>query len=1662
MSGDHSRFTFDPWKNYTDVLPQQGRVTIDADWVEQAEITDRRWRSESYDILNKCVVPMTTPDAFKITPTGLGAFTIGVGRMYVDGIQIENHGVAPLAYDAVLSELRGTNPVAYDAQPHYPGAPGVGVNAQTDLVYVDVWEREIAAVQDPHIRDVALGGVDTATRIQTVWQIKVLEDVGDVSCPDTIQKWTDETAPPTGRLTTSVIAPPASEDPCIISPTGGYRGLHNRLYRVELHEGGELSGGSGVAGATPRFKWSRHNASIMAEVESVVASLQAELTLSTLGRDDLLSIAVGDWIEIRDEHTALTGGPGQMAQVIGIPSPADRIIKIDRNIDPSFDVADRARRTHVVRWDQSSGVDANGLIDAAAGPITLEAGIQVEFSDGTYRAGDSWSFAARTSDGSIEELVDAPPRTTPHHYCRLALVTWTSSGGDAEDCREFWPPKSGCCVSVRPGEDVQGAIDRVVAAGGGCVQLCRGVHHLTKPLRLHNARNLHFHGVGPASILHIEADDGLGAIEVVGARMVRISDMTILGDRATTVVGVSGLAAHGMRPTIGLTLDALTVVALPTSRAPNLAGIRLRDCSEIHIEDCRIYGRNAILADAMTSQAEKPTIHLRASAFGVDPIADVKLVDVTLRFTDVGVGAFLADRWTLERCDIRSVNLADHGGGLPIPPGGSESAKYDALFELLDTRIFPSEGVTTAGACVRVGHWDRSRLHACVMVAQSGVDGMWLGRTRVTACDIRAGRDAVMFPELDRCSIDRCTLTAELGVGFATAYSDRIRFNRIRAPRGILGMSKSAGSQLRLRELQRWAQHLGAAGATNDVLAVFVHRALQAMGLTLADLPTYSTLLQLIAFQVLLRLEGKHGEKAGVPSLVVDLRIEGNDVECPTARSSSPACIVIEDFIPIGGLRVDANRLHAVSGQSVRINAASMAGHPAFTYLLINALLRAVTQAMTTAAGSITNTDFLNLLRVLMRWWTGTVAPFFEANASADNRVQDNSVVSRQAGIESNLFELTVRGNHVTMCETGLSRRKIDTAAGEMIADPKVAPLGYALRNGRKAYVAYTVTKYDADAGATLTTAAGATGDPDIISAAVDAEAAHAAGDKAVLEAKILDIASGLAKYANTCAIWMKGAGCRVIDNHAIVPADIDSDTRGRGGIRIWADPDEDAYAAILIAIMLGLGVDERLGITETLIARNEVVGGIGHGIEVRETPVFFDVKVQNNQVRAVGAAGICIDDASAVVGVEITDNQVADCGSITEAADAEDTSGGIVVRTAALCRIAGNQVTRAEAAEKERTAAGIECESIIHLTVDANRVIDCGGSAGDAHDGGIILLEVYGDVSISNNEALDNRGNAVFWVNSSDSPDTVISSTLQSLLALYRQGAGNAITSATMTASSNMEVIDFEDVGAGKRFGNNDTFSSAGYKFLVTLNSNGKVDTRSNTGSATGVYVMRAYIEAFLNYPVSMLVFDYEIFAVETLHLFINGDRHVLQGFVDSDGKTLSGVKISVSSDSTGRSGTVTLEGDITAFKIGAMTEGLLLDNIRFAKEKVEPVAVTTTGLIGDNRLAMPSSLARSILTVAGVGSINMTGNLLRYRSAGDKDDTRSWLCGVRNLVLSSNTFETDQASGDASIPLKAVGVTSGAIVGNVSPGAINVFHADPIRSIVYKGMNVPEAILS
>ncbi|MFI2346417.1 DUF6519 domain-containing protein [Streptomyces sp. NPDC019443] len=416
MAGDYSSVGFDVYKHFSGVLMQQGRVQLDRDWNEQADILRHLLRSLATDLIGPHGGPGTgfAIGALSDVPRDL---TIAPGHYYVDGILCENDGVRDSSKFPLV-------PYRYSRQPDHPSPPELEANGEY-LVYLDVWEREVIALQDDDIREAALGGPDTTARSKVVWQVKALsvKDATDFD-PDRPDHYLRAKLPAsTGRLRARARPQRTSDDPCIASPDARYRGPENQLYRIEIHR-------AGTPGQAT-FTWSRDNASVVFAVSHVA---DRSVTLESLGRDEQSSLRPGDRVEVLDDDYILQGRPGPLFRVDDV-STVDRLVILDGR-PPQ---ADPSRHPLVRRWDhrKPDGVNlVDGALPLRAGKwLDLEDGVQVWFeAGGTYRSGDHWLVAARTATGDLvwPGPPDHPEYRSPlgvrHHYAPLQRIGLEPNG----------------------------------------------------------------------------------------------------------------------------------------------------------------------------------------------------------------------------------------------------------------------------------------------------------------------------------------------------------------------------------------------------------------------------------------------------------------------------------------------------------------------------------------------------------------------------------------------------------------------------------------------------------------------------------------------------------------------------------------------------------------------------------------------------------------------------------------------------------------------------------------------------------------------------------------------------------------------------------------------------------------------------------------------------------------------------------------------------------------------------------------------------------------------------------------------------------------------------------------------------------------------------------
>jgi len=417
MHGDFSRFTFDPRNHFSRVLVQQGRVYLDSDENERTAITLHALRGVMRDLVGGHGIPdaAETTTGFSISKgdAATPGFKIGAGRYYVNGILCENGDAAAGYFNQPDYFMDSTeNPL-----PDFPY-----------LIYIDVWERHTTFIDHPLLRETALGGPDTASRAQVVWQVKALKPPAgfpDPPTPEAIAAEVQSRKATQRPLMHARVKPgDVSTTPSVMPPSNGYRGRENQLYRIEVHAGGPAG--------TATFKWSRDNGSVTFPISAIGAG---NVTVENLGLDATRTLVPGDWVEVLDDLVVLHGRAGMLARVVSVEE-SRQVGLAPAGPGSIADSVDQSRRPFLRRWDHRGASPSRGAVaikeSADAGWLDIEDRIQVQFvplADGAqYVTGDYWTIAARTATGGIEwPAVEGSPESLPpqgieHSYAPLAKM----------------------------------------------------------------------------------------------------------------------------------------------------------------------------------------------------------------------------------------------------------------------------------------------------------------------------------------------------------------------------------------------------------------------------------------------------------------------------------------------------------------------------------------------------------------------------------------------------------------------------------------------------------------------------------------------------------------------------------------------------------------------------------------------------------------------------------------------------------------------------------------------------------------------------------------------------------------------------------------------------------------------------------------------------------------------------------------------------------------------------------------------------------------------------------------------------------------------------------------------------------------------------------------
>ncbi len=479
MGSDRARVSYDPKQQYRSVVMQQGRVTLEADFNEELAIVGEELREETLDIVG----PNGTPDnGYLITPLSNSTppfdFSVRPGTMYVGGLRVTSPPPVPVAAPAGQAVIV-TGGLRYSAQTDWldfsddPDWVDTSKNPPTnEFVYLFLREQEVSAVEDSDLKDVALGGPDTAQRTRLIQHIVRLSDGQD--CATGLlaarEKWKSEglgfnartmQLVSTATLKVGFSTSGSPPDPCNPQAQGGYLGADNQLIRVQI---------SGVDQATgnPKFVWGFDDASFLYRLDLDKNNKQL-LHLQSRPVDASHNPRANQAVEVLRSAAELSNGE-YVASLSGLVFTLDHDYNPDTHkitlpatltqLPDEYYDSTQTPRAFLRVWEEEHVFTPDKSVDLG------NTGLQVTFEvhGNVFHTGDYWLFAVRPSTPQQvypeRYLADFQPPEGPRMWaCPLGVIGWNQQVGTLlADCRNpfdnlvnLTKRQQGCCtITVRP------------------------------------------------------------------------------------------------------------------------------------------------------------------------------------------------------------------------------------------------------------------------------------------------------------------------------------------------------------------------------------------------------------------------------------------------------------------------------------------------------------------------------------------------------------------------------------------------------------------------------------------------------------------------------------------------------------------------------------------------------------------------------------------------------------------------------------------------------------------------------------------------------------------------------------------------------------------------------------------------------------------------------------------------------------------------------------------------------------------------------------------------------------------------------------------------------------------------------------------------------------
>jgi Family of unknown function (DUF6519) len=468
MVTDIARRSFDPRRHYIGVVSQQGRVALEAEENEDREISADERRRELLDIIGPTGVPSNASNSYAISQGQAGAwdFTISPGTIYVGGVRVQ--------LDA---------PVTYSNQPDWldhPGdpdwVPSGKTGSEPEGVMLVLIEREVTAVEDPMLKEVALGGADGAARRRILQHIE-RGMAGNCEQLLSFRRWSwaaqglafdpsmmQLRSQSRLQVRTNTAQGPGS-NPCQPQSQGGYLGAENQVLRVEVvNVQTPLAPGSPVAGVAQvafDLVWGWDNASFLYAVNAISSGTgPTMLKLATSPVDDYHQPRAGQVVEVLPSAAGLATD-GSLTEG-HVAAHRGQLVALDTAYDPDTKSVELPANVQLPGWYSATpqlylrvweGLVASNPVGAWVSLPGTGLQVQVTTIGSTVHEGDFWSIAVRPSTPTVvypDRLLNAPQRPDGLQMwaCPLGIVNWGGQQvGRFDDCRKLFYPLAACCPS---------------------------------------------------------------------------------------------------------------------------------------------------------------------------------------------------------------------------------------------------------------------------------------------------------------------------------------------------------------------------------------------------------------------------------------------------------------------------------------------------------------------------------------------------------------------------------------------------------------------------------------------------------------------------------------------------------------------------------------------------------------------------------------------------------------------------------------------------------------------------------------------------------------------------------------------------------------------------------------------------------------------------------------------------------------------------------------------------------------------------------------------------------------------------------------------------------------------------------------------------------------